>query len=291
MSRAALLDALAQAGTDVSRPSSIRCPFHDDRHPSAAVKQAEKTGEWYFVCYVCEWNRGKRFGNLRSVLRATGRPLVEFVHPIRPEKKVMPAPVDWNAALKRFQHDNATALGVRIGVGDETIRRFGVRWNGKEWLIPVWQPKEGIVGIQRRIAGTPDLKITMKGSRWGYFVPDGYHEVKYVLFVCEGFSDAAAMCHAGYQAVGRFCATHHDDGILDALEACDAKRKGLGVAVMADDDKAGAAGARACCKRLQAAGYKRAIILTPPAKDIREWLRNDAGNSVKTWLRGCGMIR
>ena len=53
--RNALLDELRRAGTDVSRPSKIRCPFHDDRNPSAGVYQGQDDA-WRFKCHGCGLN-------------------------------------------------------------------------------------------------------------------------------------------------------------------------------------------------------------------------------------------
>ena len=49
--RQPLLDALASAGADVSRPGKIKCPFHDDRHASGDVY--EKGGVHRFKCHSC----------------------------------------------------------------------------------------------------------------------------------------------------------------------------------------------------------------------------------------------
>lgn len=50
--KALLLVALQIAGANIDRPNSIRCPFHDDRTPSAGV-YLEKDGHWAFKCHGC----------------------------------------------------------------------------------------------------------------------------------------------------------------------------------------------------------------------------------------------
>ena len=40
--RAALLGELQAAGADTSKPSAIRCPFHEDYHPSGGVYERER---------------------------------------------------------------------------------------------------------------------------------------------------------------------------------------------------------------------------------------------------------
>ena len=48
----ALLDALREAGAQVVKPNAIKCPFHDDQHPSAGVYHGDD-GAWRFKCHGC----------------------------------------------------------------------------------------------------------------------------------------------------------------------------------------------------------------------------------------------
>ncbi len=50
-SRDALVQALAEAGCEVRSDKRIRCPFHQDDHPSAEIKRG-KDGTWRFHCYA-----------------------------------------------------------------------------------------------------------------------------------------------------------------------------------------------------------------------------------------------
>lgn len=50
--RTELEQVLTQAGAANTSRKTIRCPFHEDKHPSAEIKQAT-SGFWYFYCYVC----------------------------------------------------------------------------------------------------------------------------------------------------------------------------------------------------------------------------------------------
>ena len=47
--KAALLTELKHAGAQVVKPSAIKCPFHEDAHPSAGVYE-DNTGVWRFKC-------------------------------------------------------------------------------------------------------------------------------------------------------------------------------------------------------------------------------------------------
>lgn len=52
-SRSLIEQVLRQAGATVTDRKKMRCPFHDDKHPSGEVRQAG-SGFWYFYCYVCQ---------------------------------------------------------------------------------------------------------------------------------------------------------------------------------------------------------------------------------------------
>jgi len=43
---------LRQAGATVTDRRHLKCPFHDDKHPSAEIRQAV-SGFWNFYCYTC----------------------------------------------------------------------------------------------------------------------------------------------------------------------------------------------------------------------------------------------
>jgi CHC2-type zinc finger protein len=66
--RSALLDALAEAGADVSKPNAIRCPFHDDAHPSAGV-YTDTEGVERFKCHGC--GAGGDIYDIRSRTKGT----------------------------------------------------------------------------------------------------------------------------------------------------------------------------------------------------------------------------
>ena len=70
--RAALLAELRRAGADVTRPGAIRCPFHDDKHPSGSVHQ-DPAGVWRFKCHGC--GEGGDVFDLRA--KASGRAVAD----------------------------------------------------------------------------------------------------------------------------------------------------------------------------------------------------------------------
>lgn len=49
------LEQLLRQGGAEKVGKKMRCPFHEDKHPSAGIRQAP-SGFWYFHCYVCDIN-------------------------------------------------------------------------------------------------------------------------------------------------------------------------------------------------------------------------------------------
>ena len=105
--RDALLDALAQAGADVSRPSAIRCPFHDDQHPSAGLY--ERDGVFRFKCQSC--GAGGDVFDIRAKVNGTSeadelRKARAHDAPARRPKQARPAKVfaDFDAIRQRVEN-------------------------------------------------------------------------------------------------------------------------------------------------------------------------------------------
>lgn len=73
--RDALLAELERAGAVVIKPGSIRCPFHEDAHPSAGVYQADDGGAWKFKCHGCGFH-----GDVFDVMaRVQGNPVADVL--------------------------------------------------------------------------------------------------------------------------------------------------------------------------------------------------------------------
>jgi hypothetical protein len=64
--RAQLVAALEAAGAKITG-RTVRCPFHPDEHPSGGIH--EYNGVWRYTCQACDWNRGKRTGDVLDVVR------------------------------------------------------------------------------------------------------------------------------------------------------------------------------------------------------------------------------
>ncbi len=66
-----LVGSLVDAGTEFSG-NSCRCPFHDDRHPSAGIFKRDNSTAWLYRCHGCEWTtEGKSTGDVFDVVRKT----------------------------------------------------------------------------------------------------------------------------------------------------------------------------------------------------------------------------
>lgn len=76
---------LAQALGIASNAKSIKCPFHDDQHPSASI-HLDQDGVWRFHCFTCPWK-----GDVFDVLaRQGGRQLADVLKEHRGELERKP---------------------------------------------------------------------------------------------------------------------------------------------------------------------------------------------------------
>lgn len=128
-----------------------------------------------------------------------------------------------------------------------------------------------IVGLRYRELGG-SRKWSARGSRDGlFFSPallaslsccDGCRPV--TLYITEGASDTAAALSLGLVAIGRSSCTSGTPLIKELL----ARLRPSSLAIIADNDAPGLAGARALSQELG-----NARIITPPKgyKDLREW--------------------
>ncbi len=104
----------------------------------------------------------------------------------------------------------------------------------------------------------------------GLFIPRDLNASSTVFFA-EGESDTAALLTMGVEAIGRPGATLCIEHAVRLVRL----RSVSSVVVVADRGPAGEEGARRLAQQLALAGHSVRVI-TPPAKDAREWLRNGA---------------
>ena len=176
---------------------------------------------------------------------------------------------NWAARSRQFEADlddgELVDLAHHLGVTTSSLRRLGIGWSGWAWTFPMRNGEARICGIRVR---RPDgSKLCIKGSRQGLFIPKGLHDSD-TLLLPEGPTDTAALLDIGMSAVGRpNCSAGRR-----LLSAYIRRRRLKLVAVVADNDAQGIAGAQSCAQGL--AAYTRDVrVIHPPNEinDARAW--------------------
>jgi hypothetical protein len=111
-SKQALLDALASAGADVSKPHVMKCPFHEDAHASAGIYEDSQV--WRFKCHAGGCNFSGDVFDVRE--RASGTTVARQLTELRqqqerpkPKASAKPAKSLTDLELSPFmQHRTAT---------------------------------------------------------------------------------------------------------------------------------------------------------------------------------------
>jgi hypothetical protein len=171
---------------------------------------------------------------------------------------------DFTAALTA---DALSSLSVSLGVSVDSLRRLSVGWCARKWAysFPMSDTRGKPIGI--RLRSQCGFKFAVKGSKQGLFLPDLTGSEP--LLVAEGPSDCAALLDWGFDAVGRPSCTGGVRLLVDLVKA----RRPRQMAVVADNDAPGQAGAERLTNIL-AAYVPMVRMVTPPAKDAREWQRS-----------------
>jgi hypothetical protein len=168
---------------------------------------------------------------------------------------------EWAAETSQSAIDD---LAESLGVSPEALNALGAAWAPphRAWAFPMKDGYGEMVGI--RLRDETGKKWAVRGSKQGIFIPDT--QAQQTAYVCEGPTDTAAALSLGLYAIGR---PSCNCGGNEIKTAC--KRLGVSKAVIvADNDAPGQQGA------LKVAGELRlpTAIYTPPAKDLREFVRN-----------------
>lgn len=150
--RGPLLDALRDAGADVARPNSMRCPFHDDANPSAGIYA--DAGVWRFKCHGCGFGgdvfdvRARLSGRsvadeLRSAMpngppqnagpaRQRGTPASSDRASYPPTNPTANAAPDWAREAEAFAaamtDEQRATLAAELGVSVDALAGVGVGW-------------------------------------------------------------------------------------------------------------------------------------------------------------------
>jgi 5S rRNA maturation endonuclease (ribonuclease M5) len=174
---------------------------------------------------------------------------------------------------------NETALAKladALGLSVKSLRLLNIGWSAKHkaWTFPMRDASLTIVGIRlRRQDGS---KFCVRGSKEGLFIPDNFWQVNESrLAVCEGATDVAALIDLGFtNSIGRPSCL---GGVKLIVELCCA-RSFSEVVIFADNDPPGQRGAQKLACELSLYVPKLRIV-TPPAKDVREWKKSGANRA------------
>lgn len=169
-------------------------------------------------------------------------------------------------AYSRISVNARQQLGKQLGLGYNTLKALAVGWSEDEqaFTFPMRRGRNSrICGIRLRSA--IGQKFSVKGSRAGLFIPSMPKQS--TLWICEGPTDTGALHQLGMWCVGRDSCRGGKDDLTDYI----ARIKPRVVVIVADPDEPGQQGAADLREHLG-----RGVVITPPAKDVRQWVMDGA---------------
>lgn len=209
---------------------------------------------------------------------------------VKPEAKPEPPRVnctklirDWRASTSL---DWIVKLGEQLGVLPAALESIGVAWAApyRAWAFPMTSGFGDVVGI--RLRDKNGRKWAVTGSKQGLFVPDWKPERR--MFITEGPTDLAAAISLGVFAIGRPSCQGAEEEVNQTI-----KRFGVReVVIIADnDDKVRPDGTRFNpgldgAEKLASVLKVRSVVLTLPAKDTRDFLRNGGTIGILDYIVG-----
>lgn len=141
---------------------SIRCPFHDDRTPSASWNDETHL----FYCFTCGWG-----GTARSVAERLGNEktmnLLGTIEAGVAVPKAPPAPLPSNEAVVTWHHalmaDTAKLEWLRRKRAwvPEVLQEFLVGWDGERITIPITTESGVLLNVRRYLPNAPRGKSKM----------------------------------------------------------------------------------------------------------------------------------
>ncbi len=158
----------------------------------------------------------------------------------------------------------ATTLGLTVA----SLVALGVGWDAAHaaWSFPMRDGDGRLIGFRLRLRN--GSKLTVAGTHNGLFVPDDLHAGERLL-IAEGPTDTAALLDMGFQAVGRPSCSGGRDRVCRLVSRLDFDD----IVIAADRDEPGQRGAAKLAGDL--IRYAPVRIITPPAKDVRQWVTRD----------------
>jgi hypothetical protein len=242
------------------------------------------------ICMWVEAGSVRRTKNGGYLHRLKDMPRPKCIPGVRTRIIRSSAPVRDDLAAKMAEYrqavhlDRLRELADALGVSAESLHRLGIGWSwnagrdekcdpmmrsgGGAWCFPMFDSEGRIIGIKFRLAD--GQKLSIRDGREGIFRPADLPDAG-TLFIAEGASDTAALLDLGYAAVGRPSATCGASILADLVK----DRNFAGVVIVADADAPGQRGAASVASEL-VLHVGSVKLITPPAKDVREWKRQGA---------------
>lgn len=173
---------------------------------------------------------------------------------------------EWYNATASINHNVwKEQLAKELGVSYSSLLFMGALWsaNHQAWAFPMRDGLGKIVGI--RIRWPNGNKKAITGSKNALFIPrDEYRKQRVYLF--EGPTDTCAAVTIGLKAIGRPSCSAGLFDIITFIKQNQVKE----LVIVCDSDKPGLDGAAALVQHLPI----RSVVITPPAKDMRDFLKN-----------------
>lgn len=251
-----------------SRP----CPVCN--HPDwCLVSRADLANPAAALCHRVEskhrWGEAGWFHRLRDdgSWHGTKVKTIRCTTSMAPSMKIEEIALGYQNAVEAHR---LVSLSAHLGVTVTSLRRLRIGWTGRAWSFPMSDPRHGdrVVGVRLRL---PDGgKYAVKGGKEGLFVPVALNGTG-PLLLPEGPTDTAAALDLGFDAVGR---PNCSGGVPHTI-ALVKRLSPPGVVVVADADEPGQRGA-ATLARLLALHSPDVRVISPPVKDMREWVRAGA---------------
>lgn len=218
------------------------------------------TGATFINCMRVESDKPCTNGGWLHVIGDTTK-----LRPLPPKPERTPV-IDAAKLMREFAQETWAGmkeeLAASLGVALDALEKLGCAWaeGHRAWAFPMKNSTGQTIGI--RLRDHTGHKWAVKGSRAGLFYAEGGDRT---VFICEGPTDTAAAMSLHLCAIGRpscLGCEIETDRLL--------KRKKAGRAVLiSDNDTPGYRGA----EKLQAVLSVPSVILVPPCKDLREFIR------------------
>lgn len=266
----------------------IRCPFHDDNHPSCDVKQSKQG----FVCRSC-----RVFGDIFTLLvKLTGQPRHKLLGKYEASSD---KPVEYSV-VERYHKRIWSAKSLldelyKRGLSDNTIRVYLLGEHEGRVTIPIANSEGVYVNLRRYLPNAKDVPKTInlrgRGVPPRLFPFDQLQYNKIVL--CGGEIKAlAALQRLNPQGIGAVSLTAGEN---EWLPSCEEYFRGKEVWVCLDIDAVGQKASEYRCARLSQVAEWVGLVRLPldsnkyPTGDINDFIAEGGDllqclNSTEKWV-------